>query len=321
MSEDRDAFFDNARFLLMAAVVFGHAIEPLTGQSRALAATYTWLYAFHMPLFVFIAGHFAHASLRIRPLFTRLLLPYVLLQFAYTWFGHVVHKTPEWSLHLLTPDWILWFLLSLLWWRLFLPLWLRLPQPFALACLLALLAGYVGAIGYPLSVSRTLVFFPFFVLGHLTTAPQLARLAAPKLRWLAALLLLAAWLLARKVAPLFDVRWLYGSFSYAALGQGALLAAQWRLLQFGVALLLSAAVLASVPRQRFRWTELGSRSLYAFVLHGFVIQGGRAAGWFTPELTSALGKLLLLLASLLLTVVLCSRPVRKLFRPLLEPSL
>ena len=131
MSEDRDAFFDNARFLLMAAVVFGHAIEPLTGQSRALAATYTWLYAFHMPLFVFIAGHFAHASLRIRPLFTRLLLPYVLLQFAYTWFGHVVHKTPEWSLHLLTPDWILWFLLSLLWWRLFLPLWLRLPQPFA----------------------------------------------------------------------------------------------------------------------------------------------------------------------------------------------
>ncbi|MZD05179.1 hypothetical protein GTW43_08790, partial [Streptomyces sp. SID5785] len=53
--KQRDAFFDNAKYLAIVFVAMGHAWEPLTDGSRAAEALYMIVYTFHMPAFIVIS--------------------------------------------------------------------------------------------------------------------------------------------------------------------------------------------------------------------------------------------------------------------------
>ena len=53
----RNSYFDNAKFILIFFVVFGHFIE--INQGELGKDVYWLLYAFHMPAFIFIAGYFS----------------------------------------------------------------------------------------------------------------------------------------------------------------------------------------------------------------------------------------------------------------------
>ena len=58
----RNAFFDNARVLLIFLVVFGHMLQPFIDGSRGLHTLYIWIYTFHMPAFILLSGFFAKGS-------------------------------------------------------------------------------------------------------------------------------------------------------------------------------------------------------------------------------------------------------------------
>jgi len=55
----RNNFFDNAKFILIFLVVFGHLISPLKEQDGILFTLYTVIFLFHMPAFILISGYFA----------------------------------------------------------------------------------------------------------------------------------------------------------------------------------------------------------------------------------------------------------------------
>lgn len=57
----RISFFDNARFLLMVLVVFGHLLQPFTIQNQWYNKLYLFIYTFHMPAFIFISGYFSES--------------------------------------------------------------------------------------------------------------------------------------------------------------------------------------------------------------------------------------------------------------------
>jgi len=120
----REAYFDNAKVLLIFLVVFGHVIQPFIDSSRELNALYMWIYTFHMPAFIFLAGFFAKGSRDfnyIIKLTKKLLLPYVTFQLIYTFFYFAIGKN-NWQTSIFYPHWSLWFLFSLYSWHLLL-LW------------------------------------------------------------------------------------------------------------------------------------------------------------------------------------------------------
>jgi hypothetical protein len=86
--EQRDAFFDNGKYLAIVLVAAWHAWEPLREGSRAVTAPYTLVYAFHMPAFTVIAGYFSRTfdvgPGRIKRLVTGVAVPYVVFEVAYT---------------------------------------------------------------------------------------------------------------------------------------------------------------------------------------------------------------------------------------------
>lgn len=310
---ERDPFFDNARFLLMALVVIGHAFERMQSVS-VTRHLYEFLYVFHMPAFIFISGYLSHDRLDRRVLdrlFRQLLLPYVVFQLLYLVLAHLLDGSLELRLALTRPHHHLWFLLSLLCWRLLWPLLADVRFLLPLTVGVGLLAGCLPDVGGPFSIGRTLVFFPFFVAGA-----QLARsgrallfpgwakaLAVPALL----LVLGATWL--DHPTPL--IRILYGKQAFAALGleagQGLLL----RSLAYLGALVAGGAFLALVPRRKLAFTEMGARTTPSYLLHVAPIAVAASFGGFAALAASLPGPAVVLvvaLAALALHLV-CSLPV------------
>ncbi|MCX7513564.1 acyltransferase family protein [Frateuria hangzhouensis] len=318
----RDPWKDNARLALITLVVFGHCLEPLRGVA-SIDALYRFLYLFHMPAFVFLSGAVARADVDLKLLKRiafQLLLPYLLFQGLYALAAHAPGWPDDGPAGITTPYWLLWYLPSLAAWRLLLPVFMRLRHPLALAVLLALAAGWADDVGYRMSLSRTVAFFPFFVIGHLYAPAWRERLRGP----LACVLALASlFALGWAATTVPDSRWLYGSNGYTALGVDDAAGTLWRLLRLGAGVAGTAAFLVLVPQRAYAVTAAGARSLQAYLAHGFVVKFAVVAGVFgwleasEPPLVNALA---LLLAAWVLVRLLASVPAARLLSPLTSPQ-
>src|SRR5699024_10884763 len=83
----REAYFDNARFILIVFVVFGHIIQPFYEENTMLSSLYTPIYLFHMAGFILISGYFATGFRRpayLTKLAKKTLPTFIIFQIIYT---------------------------------------------------------------------------------------------------------------------------------------------------------------------------------------------------------------------------------------------
>lgn len=319
----RDPWRDNARVALIVLVVFGHCLEPLGAETSSLDAIYRFIYLFHIPAFAFLSGSVARAHANVRLLRStafRVLLPYLLFQGLYA----LVAQTPGWPddgpAGAATPYWLLWYLLSLAGWRLLLPLFARLRHPILIAVGLAVATGLAGDLGYYLSLSRTLVFFPLFLLGWRYADAWRNALSGTCWRMTAIIAMVALFGVASWQA--IDPRWLYGSLGYAALGVDAGAGMALRLLQLVAGIVGTAAFLTLVPRRTLAVSALGPGTLQTFLVHGFLIKLAVAAGafaWLQATVPQTATGPVLLLLSIACVVTLNSERSRQWLSPLTAP--
>src|SRR3954451_23551578 len=158
----RSKYFDNAKFILIFLVVFGHMISPYKEQDKILFTLYTVIFLFHMPAFILISGYFAKGFKKkgyLRKTVQKILIPYFIFQIIYSVFYYLVGKENTLEFDLFQPHWSLWFLLSLFFWNLLLYIFARLKWVGLLvAVLLGIAIGYIDEAGSFLSISRTFVF-------------------------------------------------------------------------------------------------------------------------------------------------------------------
>ncbi|RYG71803.1 hypothetical protein EU245_12920 [Lentibacillus lipolyticus] len=318
---ERNAFFDNAKLVLIFLVVFGHVIQPFRDAAAGMNTLYLWIYTFHMPAFIFLAGFFAKGSGKIgymTKMAKKLLLPYFIFQLLYTGYFFLIGKD-DWQAGMFYPHWSLWFLFSLFCWHVLLAWFKKLPAATGLAISvgIGLIVGLFGEIGHTFSLSRTFVFFPFFLLGYWMTKGQLMWLKRTQMR-VAAFVVMAAIGIAIYVAPDFNSGWLLASKSYSDLGMPDL-GVLARLLVYVTSALMAASVLAWIPSRRIRLTKFGERTLYVYLLHGFFIQFFREADLFSVNhVFDVIG---LGLMAALIVLVLASRPMLGVWQPFVEGKL
>ncbi|TMN22049.1 acyltransferase family protein [Lentibacillus cibarius] len=314
----RNAYVDNAKLLLVYLVVFGHVIQPFTAASTGMNTLYLWIYTFHMPAFIFLSGFFAKGSgniTYITGLMKKLLLPYVIFQMVYTGYFFLIGKG-SWQAGMFYPHWSLWFLFSLFSWHMLLILFKRVPAGMGIAISVGvgLIVGLFGEIGHTFSLSRTFVFFPFFLLGYWMTNEQLGWLRRLRVR-IAALVVMSVIGAAIYLAPDFNSGWLLASKSYNDLGMPDL-GIFARLLVYVTSGLMAASVLAWVPSRHGRLTYLGRRTLYVYLLHGFFIQLFRKADLFAVHHVMDVLGLAMVAAGIVF--ILASKPVLGVWQPLVE---
>jgi fucose 4-O-acetylase-like acetyltransferase len=315
---ERNAFFDNAKVVLIFFVVFGHMIQPFVDGSREMSTLYSWIYTFHMPAFILMSGFFAKGAGNfsyIINLVKKLLVPYLIFQVLYSGYYFLIGKS-GWQTDLFSPHWALWFLFSLFSWHLLLYWFKKMPPllSIAIALQIGLIIGYFGEIGHTFSLSRTFVFFPFFLIGYFLTEKQIMLLKHKSVK-IASLVIMSAVFVSIYFMPEFNSGWLLASKSYGDLGM-AEYGGLARLLVYITAAIMVVSVLAWIPKTHYNWTKLGARTLYVYLLHGFFIQYFRQADVFQINgLHDFLG---LAALSLGLVFLLSSRPILGLWQPVIE---
>lgn len=164
----RNPFFDSLKGVLIILVVFGHFLAYGL-SSRLCLATYNFVYMFHMPLFIVISGYFSNPSSKR---YWRRTLGLLETYFVFQLLFLLLNQVP-FSIHsLLVPQFGLWYLLSLFYWRIILALSPPLkkygvynPKVLLFFAFLIGLIGGVLPVSRFMSIQRTFYFFPFFMAG------------------------------------------------------------------------------------------------------------------------------------------------------------
>ncbi|MEV0527782.1 acyltransferase family protein [Streptomyces sp. NPDC050439] len=326
-AKQRDAFFDNAKYLAIVLVAMAHAWEPLTDGSRAAEALYMTVYTFHMPAFILISGYFSRSfdmrSDRLKRLVTGVAVPYVLFEVAYTFFKRYADDDPTQPISLLDPWYLTWFLVALFVWRLTTPLWKLVRWPLPLALAIAVLASVSPDIGDDLDLQRVLQFLPFFVLGLFMKPEHFQLVRRREVRLLSIPIFASALLLAYWAGPRMTSAWFYRRDSAQELGAPWWAGVVMTLALFGCSAILTACFFAWVPRRKMWFTVLGAGTLYGYLLHGFLAKGSRFWGWFENYewMHTPVGQIIVSLIAASVVTLLCTPPVQRMFRFAMEPKM
>lgn len=329
----RVALWDNARFVAVTLVVMGHAVQRLTSHSDSALVVYLFIYGFHIPAFAIISGYFSKSTpptlKQLKRLLSDLVVPYVIFEAIWSVIQFLV--TGHNDFNLTTASWTLWFLLALATFRLVLPYLALLRWPLVWAVALSVAVGYFSNVGSTFSLSRTIGLLPFFVLGWKLREWGIGDrwvAARGSVRWVrgGAVLILAAWVgvIVIFLAPFRKIdlqHWLFFRDPYSEIADGQWWAGLVRLGFIVLAVALSAAFLALVPRRRTWITDLGQATMYVYLLHTFVLYPVRESGILAHAQPANLWLVGMIIAAVAISLALASPIVHRIFRPLVEPRL
>jgi fucose 4-O-acetylase-like acetyltransferase len=319
----RSKYFDNAKFILIFLVVFGHLISPLKEQDGILFTLYTVIFLFHMPAFILISGYFAKGYKKkgyFLKSIKKILLPYFIFQIIYSIYYFLNGQENSLDFDFLHPHWSLWFLLSLFFWNLLLYIFARLKWVgFLIAIVLGVAIGFVDHAGSFLSLSRTFVFFPYFLLGFLLNGNQLKKVIRARYSLsVGIVVIIGTYVFFGFNFPEDAVPWLLGDTSYENMGGEELADGLIRGLQYGLTLIVVFGFLALIPSNQFKVTKIGERTLYVYLLHGFIIKSLQLV-LPNESMISISGNYFLLFGlSFMICIILGSYLIKKFTQPLVE---
>ena len=318
-SGERDPYLDNVKLAAILLVVVGHVLEAFLAP-RGWRALYFLIYSFHMPVFVLVAGHlsrrFTASPAQCRQLVSRLVAPYLVFQLLYSVSGDLIAGDPV-RISLVTPDYLVWFLMSLAAWRLLGVVIMQLRFPLVIAVGISLAVGMSDVIGRTLSLSRTLALLPFYVAGLMLRREHLAVLHSRAARRASAVVLVLAAVTFALAVPWLRTSFFYWRDSYHRMDFSWTSGIAFRCAALLVAATLTAAFLAAIPHRALPFTRLGENTMVAYLLHGFLVRPLRQ---IDGGLTAPLLQIAAVLLALGVGILLLTPPLRRVTRHLVEPN-
>jgi fucose 4-O-acetylase-like acetyltransferase len=334
---ERVAYYDNAKFWAILLIVLGHFVY-LPNDPKLNGPICNFLYVFHLPVFVVLAGMFSRNMLKKNRVgsyvlmnVVRVLIPFLIFHFAYSAVNHFYYyesKASFWQMNFFIPAHISWYLLSLFFWRLMLIVFSELKYALLLSLVVSLCFGYISNAEMFLSISRTIYFFPMFLLGYLykdKIEMQVEKISIQK-RLVAGTFLVV--LLVLLLAAQNNVAWIWltGMKSYVnTYGDFAYWGPIFRMTTYLVTILSVICFLLLIPRTVGTITAIGKKSLYIYLLHGFVISIFTKELFMDERFQRAMQAhpksqvALFVLVSIVITLLLGSRLVIFVTKPFIEP--
>lgn len=275
----RNYYFDNLKAFLIITVVLGHLIEVSVKESHFLRSLFLMVYTFHMPLFIFVSGFFSKSCKKNMDKLAQRTINYFILyiffQVSIFLLNKVLYPDKDQIFSLLIVDGIAWYLLSLAFWHILLIFIKNLKAKYVLPFLiiLSLLFGYVKDFNNFLSISRVIVYAPFFYLGYYLPENKLSVFYNPK--WFIRLLsfigiIIYFFMLYKYDHVLYKLRPMFtGKNSYEAVGlqHGALI----RLLCYAITIVTSVLIMFIIPKRKIICSFIGQRTLQIYFIHKYII--------------------------------------------------
>ena len=318
--KERVDLLDNLKGLLIFLVVFGHSLELIKDQYFITQVLYVFIYLFHMPAFVFVSGYLSKNVDKARETaFTTFFLPFIL--FNILWNGLAALAT--WNLEqfsFLTPGWALWYLMSMFLWKISLKDLVRIKYIVPISFIVGLGAGIFGEFNGLLSLSRTLVFFPFFLIGYFTSEDRFFKLKKPSKFFSCGIILLAlSFAVFICYFEVFPVEFLYGSDAFQTYTVPIWLGLISRALLYIIGFSFVFVLANTMTSKTTFFSKIGRNTLPIYILHTYLLGLPIAINYFIPSMWI---KLLVGLAfSTAITYILSRNTTEKYFRKFLDSAL
>ncbi|MEE1229369.1 MAG: acyltransferase family protein [Lachnospiraceae bacterium] len=271
--------WDNVKCLLIFSVVLGHFANQFAAESMKMKSLSIFIYSFHMPLFIFLSGLLQKrwdGEKKFdwnKPLFY-IILGYT-LKFAIYGIKLVFGKNPTfhwfgdtglpWYMFAMAAFMVITYLLRKVNPKIVLPLWI------AVACA----AGYVESIGSFLYLSRILVFFPFYYMGyHLNGKDVMEFTDLKPIKALSVLVIsVVGYISLFKIDRAYHyIRLLTGRNAYSLVHVSGGVGWQDRLLCYGLAICMGAAMISLVPNRKLPVAGyIGQNTLQIYFWHRLVL--------------------------------------------------
>lgn len=319
---NRNMWYDNAKAILIVFVVIGHlATSTLSPHREWVNSVAKYIYFFHMPVFMIISGRFCRGRVDRREYgkpVVQLLIPYLILQTGMILL-HYVMDAKQSNFSYLSPLFGLWYLFALFLYSVSTPSLLK--QRFLMGISLVA-ATCVAFFPIPLygGFHRVVTYYPFFLFGYYTASQEFRFCRKVWFRLLSFAVMVG----------LFAFTMRYGTSIRTYLftldtvicdinGDNRLLITAEYLLHYAVSFLMFFIIMGISPTRKTFFSHLGVYSIYPYALHLFFIVWLRNVADGVPISTRS-AAIVYLLAGIPLTFLLASKPVRRLFRPLVEPK-
>lgn len=218
----------------------------------------------------------------------------------------------------LYPGWTLWYLLSLFFWRITLKYLIKFKHILLLSFIAGVLVGLIPSIGSILSISRTIVFLPFFLLGYYTTEEHLEKIKSFKSEYaitgILVFLLIAIYIVKN---DLFNYKFLYNSYSYNALEVSLFEGTIFRIFLYFGAIIFSICVINLVPRKEQFFSKIGKATMNIYVFHIYLVM---LVYFFIPKWNiGLLQNILILISPFIIIFILSRKKINKVYDGLFYP--
>lgn len=271
--KERDYLFDNYKAFLIIMVIIGHFIQPCYKNNSILYILKYFIYAFHMPAFIFVSGYFSKKDTSWQKAVQKVLIPYVAFQcIYYMYYTYGIKINVEWTLEY--PKFSLWYLLALFVWKVITPYFKKIPYFFVISLVLGLAVGCLPITGTYLSISRIVVFYPFFLAGMLLERGKLERIRTYKNRIFCAASVGTFIVAIKPLVQLFDFRlsYFYGKESYERLGQNNPEGILVRIVCYAIGFFFTYAFAVLMIEKEVIFSKFGSATISIYLFHGLLFK-------------------------------------------------
>lgn len=327
MNQERDKYWDCLKFALIFLVVYGHTIEIGNISDGSFnRGMYNSIFLFHMPLFVFVSGRFSHISDRekYKSGIFRIFETYILVQAIMTFVPAIINNSIDirtFISFIISPGWTLWYLLSLIYWRImiFIIPHRLLMEHKLIVLLVSIFIGIFGGfvpIGSTLAIQKTMAFLPFFIAGYYSTQVNIRNYINKIPRLVAFIVLCAAFLVVFFFCN-FNIGYVVScssSFWYVPEISPWLRCGE-RITAFIIAVIFSFMFMRIVFENE-KTAKYGTKTLFIYIGHSFIVsllKLGAAKGYIPT------GELLLFAYSIVIVFVLVLLARIQILNNLLNP--
>lgn len=316
--------FDNLKFILIFLVVLGHMVEQVTNNNSIYKKIFIFVYTFHMPLFIFIVGLFqkkinSFKELPFKKIAWYIFLVYFMKITAY-FFAQLLDVNYGFSVF--GGGGFYWFLWTVSLYIIVTPLIgkFKFYPLLIFSIIFAAFCGYDSSIGDKFQLLRTIVFFPFYLIGYGLNTKKEKIIKFCNDKWLkidaVILLLLFSYICFNHLETIYPLRGLFtGRNSFASI-KNMNYTYITRLITYLISFIIGFAVLVLAPNRKIPViSKCGTRTLQIYVIHRILIIILKGIGLFDiiAQNYPISEPIIIVLISLLMTLVLSLDFIEKIF--------
>jgi len=223
-----------------------------------------------MPMFTFISGYFnAKSSRTTQEKVSNIFIIYICTQTFYFLLGKLLGDSGT-RLEFLTPQWTLWYFLSLMLWYIISDFIKNKKKWFIISILVSLYIGFDYSVGSYVSTSRTFFFLPFFIAGMVFNEKILEKIYKNKLFLLiGSIILLGVLYLLSDYTP---VELLFEYTRYTSYFDSPIYPLFIRAFHYIAAFTIGSFIITIMPNKKTPLSFIGQNSIVMYICHTAVIK-------------------------------------------------